>query len=106
MLLSCGSSEFDSDVKPVDLLTEQQMIDVLIDLHITESALTLKNFSRDSSLLLFHCYQQEIFKNKKITEAQFQNSYTYYSQHSAEIDKIYEKVIDSLAVKESTGNIK
>jgi hypothetical protein len=97
VLISCG----DNEDKPKDLLTREQMTDVLIDIHMTESALTLKSFSRDSSLVLFQLYKEEIFKRKKITEKQFQDSYNYYSIHSAGLDKIYEVVIDSLAVMES-----
>ena len=104
-LLSC-SSESELDVKPADLISEEKMIDVLIDVHITESALSLKNFHRDSSLKLFAYYKQDIFKEHQISEKQFQSSFDYYARHSKEFDHMYEVIIDSLKVKEVTGKLK
>ncbi|WP_157447097.1 DUF4296 domain-containing protein [Cytophaga aurantiaca] len=105
VLFSC-SSETELDVKPDDLISEEKMIDVLIDVHITESALSLQNFNRDSSMKLFAYYKEDLFKEHKITEKQFQNSYDYYAKHSKEFDHMYEIVIDSLKVKEATGSLK
>jgi len=82
------------------------MIDVLIDVHITESALSLKNFNRDSSLRLFAYYKEDIFKEHQISEKQFQESFDYYAKHSQQFDHMYEVVIDSLKVKEVTGRLK
>lgn len=102
---SC-SSETELDVKPADLISEEKMIDVLIDVHITESALSLKNFNRDSSLKLFVYYKEDIFKEHQISEKQFQESYDYYARHSKQFDHMYAIVIDSLTVKEATGKLK
>jgi hypothetical protein len=104
-MVSCNS-ETELDVKPTDLIAEKKMIDVLIDVHITESALSLKNFNRDSSLKLFAYYKSDIFKEHNITEKQFQESFDYYAKHSKQFDHMYEVVIDSLKVKEVTGNLK
>jgi len=104
-LLSCAS-ETELDVKPADLIPEEKMIDVLIDVHVTESALSLKNFNRDSSLKLFVYYKEDIFKEHQISEKQFQESFDYYAKHSKQFDHMYEVVIDSLKVKEVTGRLK
>lgn len=104
-IVSCNS-ETELDVKPAGLISEKKMIDVLIDVHITESALSLKNFNRDSSLKLFVYYKDDIFKAHNITEKQFQESFDYYAKHSKQFDHMYEVVIDSLKVKEATGSLK
>lgn len=104
-ICSC-TSESELDVKPADLLSEEKMIDVLIDVHITEAALSLKNFNRDSSMKLFAYYKDDIFKEHQISEKQFQESYDYYARHSKQFDHMYEVVIDSLKVKEATGRLK
>ena len=104
-VLSC-TSESELDVKPADLISEEKMIDVLIDVHITESALSLQNFNRDSSLRLFVYYKEDIFKEYKISEKQFQESYDYYARHSKQFDHMYEVIIDSLKVKEAMGKLK
>ena len=104
-VISC-TSESELDVKPADLIPEGKMIDVLIDLHITESALSLQNFNRDSSMKLFAYYKEDLYKEHQINEKQFQNSFDYYAKHSKEFDHMYEVVIDSLKVKEATGKLK
>jgi hypothetical protein len=101
LLLSC-----EKDTKPAELLTEQQMILVLTDIHVAESALSIKNFTRDTSIALFQFYEEEIFKNRSVTTQQFKDSYRYYAQHSLEMDRIYAAVVDSLAVKESRGKLR
>lgn len=103
-LFSCGQKS-SLDEKPADLLTEEQMTTILVDIHITESALSLKNFNRDSSLTLYAGYKKEIFKEHQITEEQFKSSYDYYSKHAALFNHIYEVVIDSIAAKEAKGQL-
>jgi hypothetical protein len=104
-MLSC-TSESPSDVKPIDLISEDKMVDVMIDMHMTESALSLKNFNRDSSLKLFVFYKDDIYKEHQMTEKQFKDSYEYYSQHSKEFNAMYARIVDSLSVKEVTGKLK
>ena len=104
-MFSCNSETTVLDVKPVDLIPEKKMIDVLIDVHITESALSLKNFNRDSSLKLFATFKADIYKEHQITEKQFRESFDYYARHSEEFNHMYEVVVDSLDVKEATGKL-
>lgn len=104
VLFSC-TQKSDLDAKPADLLSEEQMTRVLVDIHITESALSLKNFNRDSSLSLYAGYQKNIFKEHQITEEQFRSSYNYYSKHSGALNSIYEVVIDSIGAKEAKGKL-
>ena len=106
LLFACQNESISNlDVKPENLLSESEMVGVLIDIHITESALSIKNFNRDSSLTLYSYYKAEIFKEHQISEEQFKDSYEYYCKHSKEFDHIYEIVIDSIAVKEANGNL-
>ncbi|MGN6645084.1 MAG: DUF4296 domain-containing protein [Cytophaga sp.] len=106
LLLSCTSApDAALDQKPADLLSEKEMVGILIDVHITESALSLKNFNRDSSLVLYAYYKDEIFKEHHVTEQQFKDSYDYYSKHSDELNHIYEIVVDSISIKEASGKL-
>ena len=106
MLLSCQSNDLSDDVAPADLIPEKKMVDLLIDIHITESALSLKNFNRDSSLSLYAYYKNDIYQKYQITDKQFKESYDYYARHSKVFDHIYEVVIDSLDVKDARGKLK
>jgi hypothetical protein len=103
-IVSC-TQESPLDVKPVNLISEEKMVDILIDVHLTESALSLKNFNRDSSMRLYAYYKEDIYQDHKITESQFRESFDYYARHAKKFDAIYAAVIDSIAVKEATGNL-
>ena len=99
-LISCENNTPDQTLAAAPL-SEQQMVGVLIDIHMAESALSIKNYNRDSSLLLFQFYKKEIYANRHITEQQFQESYAVYAKSSDVMDRMYAAVIDSLSVRES-----
>ena len=105
VLFSCQQKSPSSDIKPEGLVSQENMVRILIDVHMTESALSLKNFNRDSSLSLYAYYKEEIYKEHNVTEKQFKESFDYYSKHSQQLNSIYEAVIDSIDVKEATGKI-
>jgi Domain of unknown function (DUF4296) len=88
------------DPAPADLLPEKKMTAVLVDIHIAESQIENMGLPHDSALVFFQKQQQQIFKKHQVPADKFFRSYDYYVTNVSELDKIYEKVIDSLSVKE------
>ena len=77
------------------------MVEILIDVHLVESAISLKNLSKDSSVLLYKLYEKEILKKHKVSENNYKTSAEYYSQNAKMLDQIYEVVVDSLSLREA-----
>jgi hypothetical protein len=76
------------------------MTNILVDLHVAEARVENLGVTTDTGAVYFKQVQQAIFKKHGITEAAFHKSYDYYVRNISELDKIYEKVIDSLTVQE------
>lgn len=91
--------------KPKDLLSEEEMVNVLIDIHLTEGIASSLPIPYDSSQVLYSLLEQEVFVKHQVQDSVFTRSMIYYLQDPAIMDKIYARVVDSLVVRESSGGI-
>ena len=78
----------------------------MADIHIAEARLESAGISSDTAEAVFRKMQQDILKKHQVTEKDFNISYQYYLRNLNELDKIYEKVIDSLSARETIFNAK
>jgi hypothetical protein len=88
------------DPAPADLIPEKKMTAILVDIHVAESRVENLGLPHDTASVYFQRLQQEIFKKHKVKPEKFYKSFDYYVMNVSELDKIYEKVVDSLSVKE------
>jgi hypothetical protein len=88
------------DPAPADLIPEKKMTAILVDIHIAESRIENMGLPYDSAAVYYQNLQKEIFKKHQVAPEKFFRSYDYYVTNVSELDKIYEKVVDSLSVKE------
>jgi hypothetical protein len=101
LALACSS---ESEEKPANLMTKEQMVAFLIDTHETEGRLQTIKIHRDSLELIFHQLEKELYLKHQIDSQQFLRSYHYYLDHVEEFGEIYDAVIDSLSLREKTLN--
>ena len=89
LMVSCGGKK--SEPKP-DILTEKQMVDLLVDMHLTDAILFLEgspsNDKRDKVLL----YYPSLLEKHKVTKAQMDSSVTWYINHPDAYVRIYDEV--------------
>ncbi|MDB5260856.1 MAG: hypothetical protein JWQ14_137 [Adhaeribacter sp.] len=76
------------------------MTGILFDLHVAEARIERMGIMLDTGAVYYKELQGRILKKHGISQAEFYKSYDYYLQNVSELDKIYEKVIDSLTVQE------
>ena len=88
------------DPAPADLIPEKKMTAILVDIHVAESRIENLGLPHDTGAVYYQRLQKELFKKHKITADKFYKSFDYYVTNVSELDKIYEKVVDSLSVKE------
>lgn len=79
------------------MISEAKMVPILVDIHIAEGA-------RNGSLILGDTnniadYYAKIYEKHGITEAQFKQSFSFYSKETTLFIPIYEKVLDSLKIQ-------
>jgi len=90
--------------RPSGTLSEKQMVDVLVDIHLEEATLKIANDSmaRLSDTTDLRIRFARVFKKHDIDPDDFNASLTYYLEHIEEFDKIYVEVINRLTALEAT----
>ena len=104
-LLLLSMAGCDENPKPKDLLSEEKMVNVLIDIHLTEGIASSLPIPYDSSQVLYSLLEKEVFVKHQVEDSVFTKSMIYYLQDPAIMDRIYARVVDSLVVRESSGGI-
>ena len=85
-LTSCTSNTIFK--KPDDLISEQEMANLLTDLYISAAAKPLKNIQQKRNVN----YNHLVFEKYGIDSAQFKRSNFYYTTKIDEYESIYKKV--------------
>jgi len=89
---------------PSGTLSEKQMADVLVDIHLTEAVLNITNDSiaRLNDTTQLRIRFADVFVKHNIDPDDFNTSLTYYMEHIEELDNIYKEVINRLTELEAT----
>jgi hypothetical protein len=88
---------------PSDVLTREQMIPLLVDIHLTEASLKLNqsNIKPGEIKLYYSSAYTPIFKKHKTSPKQFEQSIQWYTKHIDQLDEIYTEVITRLSKLET-----
>ena len=89
--------------KPSGMLNEDKMIDVLVDIHLTEAALRVANDSlaRLNDTTKLRILFAQVYEKHNVDPDDFNTSLDYYLKHIDELDKIYVEVINRLTELEA-----
>lgn len=102
LLTSCYTApKKELDPAPVNLIDRDQLVLIIVDVEIAESALRQKQNVGHEIKNIKESYYYSIFTKYEVTREQFDSSMTYYKQDPEVMDKIYEDVITKLSVMES-----
>ncbi len=96
-VLSCTKK----DELPDGYLTDTEMVEFLIDLHITQSKVQNLRLSNDSAELLFMILEKDLFEQYEIKDTIFFNSYGWYLDRPDQMHEIYTSVVDTLTLRQS-----
>lgn len=77
-------------LRPLGVLSQDEMVDVLLDVHIVESA--IKTLDSNSKRVEKQEYYNEMFAKHGITKEQFDNSLEWYSHHPKRLVEVYDEV--------------
>ncbi|MFT6828923.1 MAG: hypothetical protein ACJAZV_002217 [Roseivirga sp.] len=91
-VFSCGEKE----EIPEWLLSETQMVELLVDFRVAEGKVENLNIKNDSSALLFKILERKLFEEHQIDTTIYKNSYQYYILHPEKAVGIFDAVLDSL----------
>ncbi|MFZ4546552.1 MAG: DUF4296 domain-containing protein [Bacteroidales bacterium] len=84
--------------KPVGTLSESQMVDLLVDMHLTEASLKMASDSTSKLNDTTGVRQRfaQVFKKHDVEPDRFNKSLNYYIEHIEDLNKIYSEVIVKL----------
>jgi hypothetical protein len=95
-LYSCTKKEIKI---PPYVLSKEQMVPLLADVHIAQSANTMYGVS-DTMRYPMKDFMTYILKIHHTTQAQYDSSISFYSNHPEMMKDIYDKVITELSKKQ------
>jgi len=94
------------DKPPEDIMSKQEMVSFLIDLHIMEAKMSVARFPHDSVEVFFPEIEKELFKKHNISDSIYFISYQYYLNNMFDMEEIYTAVVDSLSLRERISSKK
>nr|WP_262912234.1 DUF4296 domain-containing protein [Algoriphagus sp. AGSA1] len=83
------------------MLSQDEMVEILIDIHVTEGLASAMPVSYDSSRVLYKLLEKDVFIEHEVSDSLFTQSMIYYLRDPAEMERIYSRVVDSLMVRDS-----
>ena len=98
--LSCSPSS-----PPEGILSKAEMAKAMTEFYLKESKITAMRISSDSALVLFKYYKQQYSQENNFSDSTLENSYQYYLSNPTELSEIYDRIIDSLALKEQRAGV-
>lgn len=99
-ILACNSIDSLSETD-VQVLSKDQMIQVLTDIHIAEAKVNDLALSGDTVAVTQAKYFQFVCDKHQITPKQLEKSYQHYTKKPVLLDSIYQQVIVNLSELES-----
>ena len=102
MMLSYSCSK---NPKPESLLPEDKMVEILVDIHMAEGMASSLPIPYDSSKKIYPIFEEEVFAKHGISDSVYMESFEYYLRDLKTMERIYERTIDSLLLKEKTGDL-
>ena len=96
LAFSCKSEE----EIPEGILTEQEMVNILIDIRMIEGKVGVISVNRDSSRVLYDKLEADAFAKHKIDSLVYRKSYQYYMIHPELYLSVNDIVLDSLKIRQ------
>ncbi len=94
VFIACNSKEREAAV-PANVLPREKMIEIMVEVNITEAALNL-NYLNDSKVRDTKEYE-DVFKRKKVSKEQYDESLKYYTEHPDDLIQMYDEVLNELS---------
>ena len=105
IIFSCNSKVKEKIIIPANILTEKQMISILTDIYITESALNFKqNTGKVIDDNIAQCNYKVIFTKHLISKETFKKSYEFYFENPENMAHIYEQILVELNKIQTKNN--
>jgi len=90
--------------QPDYLISEENMVDIMVDMHLVETVQNLKLITPDTTNTNYKEFFESIYKTHGVSKTAFDSSLFYYTSQSEQMNIIYDKVLERLYELESEVN--
>ena len=80
-------------------ISQEDMVNILIDVHLVEASLL--GFSDEQKDSLSQLYYQQIYEIHSVSEEEFMNEMAFLKRHPDDLSLIYEKVLEEIGKRET-----
>ncbi len=94
-------SLFSCETKPKYIIPEDEMVDILVDIHIADGVLNTESFPYDNLPLRPENFYKNILAKHQINRVLFDSALSQYLQDRPLYIAMYDKVIEKLRIKQS-----
>lgn len=99
-MISCSKTQTEI---PPEVLSQDQMVELMIKVHLLEAKVKKLYLNKDSSEAVYKHYEEMLFEEMDITYEKYEKSTEFYVDHVEVYQPIYEQVVDSLLARQK-GN--
>lgn len=82
------------------MLSEDTMVAIIVDIHLTEGFVQSLPIPFDSSKKVYPLLEKDVFEKHRVSDSVYLASLQYYLRYPALMEQIYSRAIDSLTVFE------
>lgn len=86
--------------KPDTILSESDMVRVLLEMHLADEKISRAYIPYDSISKISPLIRERVLQRVGIADSVYQKSMEYYMSHPEKLDKIYGILVDSLSLRE------
>ncbi|VAW17213.1 hypothetical protein MNBD_BACTEROID01-2472 [hydrothermal vent metagenome] len=98
LLLAFSSCSDEWIKKPKPLIPEKQMIDILVDVHLSNAMYSLRQYPDKKDVRLKPAdFYYSVLHKYNISDTIFEESLIYYSCYPKKFEKMYSKVLDKIS---------
>jgi len=94
LVTACGEK------RPADVLSKEEMVQVLEEVYVAEARLSQLALPRDSARVLAKVVNRRIFESAGVSDSVVMRSLDYYMARPGELEEIYSALVDTLQLRE------
>ncbi len=81
-------------------LTRDEMVNLMMKVYLAEARTSLLALPKDTAYQIFLVRQDRIMRQMGLSDSTLRIAYSYYLERPAELEAIYDAIIDSLSLRE------
>lgn len=93
--MACGNG----DDRPENILSKEQMVDLMIDVQIAQTRVDNLRVGKDSAQKLYDKYHAYLLSEHVVEDSAFYESLRYYLNRPHDLNLIHEAVLDTLNLR-------